>query len=115
MDYLDNDYLIPVILSDDKATTKIARTIRSITKIRPFIFSHHLSLFQKVEFKCTELPKSNAIALEHLCNFASKMSTKGSLLLIYGEDYRGFIQEYSHELESRYIAISFEQATRRAN
>ncbi len=109
MDYLDNDFLIPVILGDGKDSSKAAKFVRDVTKIRPFIFSSEFSLLQRISFKCRKLPLSNRLYAEHLCNFAYKISTQYSLLLIYCESYRAFIENNSLDLESRYIAVSFEE------
>ena len=110
MNYLKNDFLIPVILGDSEDAYDAASVVYKITKIRPHIFSHRFSLLHKLLYECHKIPCKNDLAIVgDICNFASKMEREGSLLLIYSEDKSELIEKYSQEIESRYIAIPADQ------
>ena len=109
MNYLDNDYLIPVILGGGRAATAAAQYVFNKTGIRPYIFSTDPSIDQRLLFHGRKIPTGSDYAmLSELCSFAEKKDPQGSLLLIYTKENKDFIYDYSDEIESRYITVSAE-------
>lgn len=107
MNYLDNDYLIPVILGGGKDATRVARLVFDKTGIRPRVFAFEFSLEQKLLCKCSKFPtRGDFIMISELCAFAEKHDSEGSLLLIFTEENTRFIKDHSDEIESRFITVS---------
>jgi len=106
MEYLNNDFLLPIILGDGKEASRAARFVYENTKIRPYIFSTRFTISQRLMFKCRKLQSLSDLAVVgDICKFACDNECQSSLLLIYSPNYRNLIQNYSFEIESRYIAI----------
>lgn len=106
MNYLENDYLIPVILGDGKAATVAAQYVFSKTGIRPYIFSVKPSFDQRLLFHGRSIPTGSEYAtLTELCSFAEKNDSHGSLLLIYTRENKHFVCKYSDEVESRFVTV----------
>ena len=107
MDYLANDYLIPVVLGEGEDADNTASYIYKKTSIRPYLLSHGFSLNQRLMFKCKRLVfESDFYIVAYLCDLAEKLESRGSPLLVYTKEYESLVQAHSEEIESRYIAIS---------
>ena len=110
MNYLDNDYLIPVILGNDKEAIAAARLVFDKTGIRPYIFSSEFSLEQRLLYRCKKVSAQSQLALIlELCSFSQKHDAQGSPLLIYTDKNRQFVQDHSDDIESRYVTVSAQE------
>ena len=107
MDYLDNDFLIPVILGGGKESDSVSRTVFEKTGIHPYLFDTSFSFWQKLLCKCKRLPqKNNTAKISELIRFAQDNEHRGSLLLIYTKENEHFFNLYKEDIESRYVAVS---------
>lgn len=112
MNYLDNDFLVPVILGGGKEADIVSRMIYDKTKIHPFLFCTAFSLWQRLLCKCRKLPQNSDTArLGELIRFADNNEQNGSLLLIYTKENELFFDRYKDDIESRYVAVCADELT----
>ena len=108
MDYLDNEYSVPVIIGEGNATDRVAVYIFKRMGIRPFIFASKFTLTQRIFCKCRKLPSSSHCILEDaLLTLANTADGYYSPLLIYcTKKAEQFVKEHSQIIESAYICVS---------
>ena len=107
MDYLANDYLIPVVLGEGADADNAASFIYKKTSIRPYLLSRGFSLNQRLMFKCKKMVfASDFCIVTYLCDLADKLESRGSPLLVYTKEYENLVIAHSEEIESRYVCVS---------
>ena len=111
MNYLDNEYSVPVIIGQGKTADRMAVYIFRRTGVRPFIFASKFTLTQHIFGKCRKLASSsNEIIADALLTFASVADGYYTPLLIYcTQKAEQFIKEYSQSIESAYICVSHKE------
>ncbi|MBQ4091222.1 MAG: hypothetical protein IJC64_02775 [Clostridia bacterium] len=106
MDYLSNDYLIPVVLGDGDAATAVATYIHQKTTIRPYLLSKNHTFRQRILCRCKKLISSSEFCIvASLCDLAVKLEPLGSPLLVYTNGYEEIISDHAEEIESRYVTV----------
>lgn len=106
MDYLDNDFLIPVILGGGQEAEAVSRIVYAKTSVYPHLFCTSFSFRQRLLCKCKKLPQNSDVAkLGELLRFADNNEPQGSLLLIYTKENEQFFNLYKEDIESRYVAV----------
>lgn len=110
MNYLENDFLLPVIIGSDPNCTETAKRIYKSTKIKPHIFSDRFSWYQKLFFKCHKIFSfSHSVLCAELCSFPLRFEEYFTpILIICDERSENFVKAYSETIESAYITVKAE-------
>lgn len=107
MNFFDNEYALPVVLGDGSKAIEIANLIRKNTNLEIHLFSHKVSLWNKLKFKTHKLSSDKEdISLLKLTVLAECLHESFTPILIYCDDELGFVEKHFDELESMYVIIS---------
>ncbi len=110
MNYLENDFLLPVIIGSDKNCTETAKKIYQSTKIKPHIFSDRFSWYQRLFFKCHKIFSfSHLVLCAELSSFPSRFEEYFTpILIICDERAEKLVHACSESIESIYITVKAE-------
>ena len=107
MNFFDNEYALPVVLGDGSKAIEIANLIHKNTNLEIHLFSHKVSLWNKLKFKTHKLSSDKEdISLLKLTVLAECLHESFTPILIYCDDELGFVEKHFDELESMYVIIS---------
>ena len=110
MNYLEHEYLVPVILGEKSEVLKAAKEIYKISEIKSHIFAERFTLRQKWSCICHKVcPMRDFLLLESLCSFSDSLEEYYFPVLIScGKESDSFIQNHKEELECHYVIIDSE-------
>ena len=108
MDWLQHEYLVPVIIGNNQAAYKAAKRIYKITGIRSHIFADSFTLWQRIFYNCHKVsPMSSGLLKMSLISFAESIEEYLFPVIIFCDDEsQDFVKIYSETLESAYIVVS---------
>ena len=76
MNWLEHEYLIPVIVGNGKSELALADKIKRKTGIRVNIFAERFSFFQRLKYSCHIVtPMKNEFLLNSLISFADALDS----------------------------------------
>ena len=110
MDWLQHEYLVPVIIGNGQMAYKAAKKIYRITGIRAHIFAERFTLWERLFYYCHKVSPTSGDLLEtSLISFAESLEEYlfPVIILCDGES-QDFIRNYSKTVESAYIAVSYD-------
>lgn len=109
MDYLQHEYLVPVIIGNSQAAHKAAKSIYRITGVRSHIFSDSFTLWQRLFYYCHKVSSKSQDMLEmSLISFADSLDEYLFPVIIFCDgESQDFIKNYTSTIESAYVAISY--------
>lgn len=105
MQYLDNDYSVPVICCHGKSIAKALFAVSSLYSGRPHIFARHISPIKRLCGICHRLTSDDEkIILLTLLDFADSYSEVYTHVYVAYDAYTlDFYKKYVDRLESRYV------------
>ena len=115
MFYHENDYLVPVLLGNEKNVIAYANAILRRKKARPHIFGKGFSLLSTLRYNCHKIaPWSEFWQFAALCDFAESLDAYYTpALILCGEYDRRIYDLFCEELEKRFVVINFEDYIQR--
>lgn len=112
MNWLEHEYLVPVIIGSGRDAVSAARTIYRNTSIKPHIFAERFSIMQKMLCYCHKIsPMRVELLTESLMSFAESLEEHCLPLIICGERTKSILKTYSDIIEAHYIVTTFDDIT----
>ncbi len=110
MDWLQHEYLVPVIIGNGQTAYKAAKRIYKITGIRTHIFADSFTLWQRLFYYCHKVsPMSQDLLEMSLISFAESLEEYFFPVIIFCDgETQDFIKNYSKTVESAYITVSYD-------
>ena len=107
MNWLEHEYLIPIIIGKSKRHRRIATEIYRRTRIRVHFFNEGFSFFQRLTWEChTVSPLRSEFLVESLISFIrSQNEYYFPVLIICDDSERSFIEENSEMIESVLLVV----------
>ncbi len=115
MDYLEHEYLVPVIIGDTTASLTAAKTVYKTTEIKPHLFAERFTLRQRWHCLCHKVsPPRDFLMKESLISFAESLEEHFFPILIpCGVDAENFIDKYADELDCFYVVIPYSDISKK--
>ena len=113
MEYLDHEYLVPIIIGSGKKATTAAKRIRKQTGAEVHIFSDGFSLCQRLLYRCHKVEPMKADLLEmSLKAFAESIEEYFfPVIILCGEDAEKILDEKTESLESAFVLARYDEIT----
>lgn len=107
MNWLEHEYLVPVVLGNSRDAVKIARKIYKATRIKTHIFAEKFSFWQKMTYNCHIVsPMREDFFVSSLMSFAASLEEYYCPVIVKcSDDDKKLVDKYSNTLESAYVAI----------
>ena len=112
MNWLNHEYLVPIILGNGKEERAFARDIKRATGLLPYIFAEKFDFFQRFYASCQLLYCADeTIRLMSISAFLDKLEDYAFPVLIYGRDFKDFVARHAEALEERLILCDINDAS----
>ena len=110
MFYHNNDYLLPIIIGVTRKKRASCREIIKIKNAKPHVFSSHISLYDRLFFKCHFFkPNKDIWLFNSLLSYAENLDEYYTpALILCDENDSEFVQKYGEKLEKHFLIIDFE-------
>ena len=109
MNWLEHEYLVPVIIGNGRYAISAAKTIYRTTRIRPHIFSESFSVVQGLFGHCHKVsPMRAELLIESLASFADSLEEYCFPVIICGVETEKILNTYSDIIESFYIVKKYD-------
>lgn len=107
MNFIDNEYLVPVFIGDCKETRRIERLLRRATGIRGHFFAEEFSFLRKLASgRYTVSPMRDAFLIQSLLSFSALLEEYYCpVIVVCGEEDRQIVGRIACEIESSYVII----------
>ena len=107
MNWLDHEYLVPVLIGNDKEVLRVAGRVYKRTKIRPHLFGERFSFFQRLRYECHVVaPMRDEFIFESLLSFSRELCEYYfPVLIICGERAEMLSEGHIEKLESAFLAV----------
>ena len=111
MNWLDHEYLIPVIIGNDREALRVAKAIYKRTRFKSHLFGERFSFFQKLRHECHVVsPMRDEFIIESLFSFSKQLNEYYfPVLLICGDRAKMIAKQYSEGLESAFLVVKAEE------
>jgi predicted ATP-grasp superfamily ATP-dependent carboligase len=110
MNWLEHEYLVPVIIGNDREAVRVAKAINRATHIDAHLFAESFSFWQKLSYNCHKVdPMREEFLLDSLLNFANNHEDYNYLVIIVRECNMEFIKKYSEEIESAFVTVDVKE------
>ena len=107
MNWLDHEYLVPVIIGNDREAIKAAKALYKVTHIDAHLFAESFSFLQKLSFNCHSVdPMRDEFLLESLLAFANNYEDYYFPVIIVRECNKSFVERYSDAIEAAYVTVN---------
>ena len=107
MNWIDHEYLVPVIIGSGAESTSAAKKIYKLTKKRVHLFAQSFSLLQRILCVCHKVdPWIDFLIVESLIAFAQSLEGYFYPVIIVcecDEVTKNLFETYSELLESHYL------------
>ena len=111
MDWLDHEYLVPIIIGNSKEALSIAKKLKRFTHKKAIFFADKSNVLMRSFCKFRKIaPFRKEFLLSSLTHFADELEDYEFPVLIYGDDTADLILDDLELLESRFLVVSFETA-----
>ena len=112
MNYLEHEYLVPVIIGSGRESLALAKAIYKETRIKPHIFADRFSLWQRLFCYCHKVsPMKSHLLLESLISFAESLEEYYFPIIICDEKAAELVKKNSEIIESFYIIKDLNELT----
>lgn len=113
MEYLDHEYLVPIIIGSGKNAAAAAKNIRKLTGAEVHLFSNGFSLWQRMLYRCHKVEPLKADFLQmSLKSFAESIEEYFfPVIILCGEDAEKILDEKSEYLESVFVIVRYDEIT----
>ena len=110
MNISEHEYLLPIILGNDKNAVSAARKTYKRCGVRAHLFAPSFPFWQRAFFKChTVSPMRNEFLLESLTSFLGSIEEYYCPVIIICDDRaQNFVEQNSAVVESACMAIRYE-------
>ena len=114
MEYLDHEYLVPIIIGSGKNATLAAKSIRKMTGAEVHLFADRFSLWQRLTYGCHKIHPFKADFLQmSLQSFADSLEEYFfPVIILCGEDDERIVNENIESLESAFVVVRYDEITR---
>ena len=111
MNWLDHEYLVPVLIGNEKDVFRTAGIVKRRTKVCTHIFGERFSFFQKLRYECHVVaPMREEFAFESLVSFSKQLPEYYfPVLIICGDNSNKFADHYSDKLECAFLTVKAEE------
>lgn len=110
MNWLEHEYLVPVIIGNDLEALKAAKAVYKATHIDAHLFAESFSFWQKLSHSCHRVdPMREEFLLESLLAFANNHEDYYYPVIIVRECNKTFIEKYSDTIESTYVTVDVKE------
>ena len=92
MNWLEHEYLVPILVGNGDKTRRIAKRIKKLTGIRPHIFSNRFSIVLRLRCFC------------HLVSPIHEDFLR-EYLIVTDTEVRSLIDKYRDNLESSFLIV----------
>ena len=107
MNWIDHEYLVPVIIGGGAESSKAARKIYKLTKKRAHLFSQSFSWIQRLNTVCHKVdPWRDFLIVESLVAFAQSLEGYFYPVIIVCEGdevTKNLFEKHSERLESHFL------------
>lgn len=104
MDYLEHEYLVPVIVGNRRYADLAVRKLYNATKIKPHIFAEKFSLLQRIFACCHRVsPMKQELLFESLIAFAESLEEYRLPVIICDCEQEELLRTKSDAIECFYI------------
>ena len=105
MNWLEHEYLVPIIIGCTDESLKLAKKVKGLTGLKPHIFAERFSVFHKLVYNCHVVSPMNAAFLaDYLVSFANALdSFEFSVIVTDKNDLSEIFGEYTEQVESSYV------------
>lgn len=109
MNLSEHEYLLPIIIGNDKGAIAAAREIHKKTGARVRLFAQRFSLWQRFCFECRTVdPMRDDFLLESLISYLGSIEEYYCpVIIICDERARGFVKNFSKSVESACLAVEY--------
>lgn len=112
MNWIDHEYLVPVIIGNGAESISTAKKIYKLTKKRVHLFAQSFSLLQRIQCVCHKVdPWRDFLIVESLAAFAQSLEGYFYPVVIVckGDTItKNLIEKHSDILESHYLVVKSE-------
>lgn len=114
MEYLDHEYLVPIIIGSGKKATTAAKRIKKITGEEVHLFAERFSLWQRLLYRCHRVyPLRADFLLMSLKSFATSLEEYHfPVIILCGDDPEKIVNENIEALESAFVVVRYDEITR---
>ena len=111
MNWLDHEYLVPVIIGNGKEAIKVARKIYRKSGRRAQIFAESFTFFQRLEFSChTVFPMKESFVFESLLAFSRSLEEYFyPVIIVYDDFSQEIVDKNSDIIESAFLVRSYDE------
>lgn len=112
MNYLEHEYLVPVIIGGGREATSVAKTVYKATRIKPHVFADKFSLWQKIFCFCHRVsPMKSGLLTLSLISFAESLEEYYFPIIICDEKAAELVKKNSEIIGSFYIIKDLNELT----
>lgn len=110
MNWLEHEYLVPVIIGNEPDSLKAAKVIYKATGIRSHLFAEKFSFFQRFTHNCHIVsPMREEFLVDRLASFAASLEEYYCPVLILKTEKSVLVKNYSDIIESAYVVADLEE------
>lgn len=110
MNWLEHEYLVPVIIGNGRDSLKAVKEIYKATGIKPHLFAEKFSFFQRLGYYCHAVsPMREEFLIDSLISFVSSLEEYYCPVLFFSNDNKEFITNFSEVIENAYVVINLEE------
>ena len=110
MNWFEHEYLVPVIIGNERDSLNAAKVIYKATGIKPHLFAEKFSFFQRLGYNCHVVsPMRDVFLVERLASFAASLEEYYCPILVLSSENCRLVTNYSDVIESAYVVINLEE------
>ena len=107
MNWLEHEYLVPVVMDNNVRSLDIAKRIKRITGLKVNIFAKEFTIYQRLFFKCHKVcPFDKSFLADYLISFADTLdSFEFPVIIAYKSELSALLGEYIERVECSYLIV----------
>ena len=114
MEYLNHEYLVPIIIGSGKNSTTVAKRIRKTTGAEVHLFADNFSLWQRMKYRCHKVApfKADFLIMSLMAFEKSLEEYYFPVIILCGDDAEQIVNNKIAVIESSFVVVRYDEITK---
>ena len=111
MEYLNHEYLVPIIIGSGKKASLAAKRIKKMTGAEVHLFAEKFSLWQRVKYRCHKVApfKLDFLGMSLAAFEKSLEEYYFPVIILCGDDAEETVEDKIHAFESAFVVVRYDE------
>ena len=114
MEYLNHEYLVPIIIGSGKKASLAAKRIRKMTGAEVHLFAEKFSLLQRMKYRCHKVApfKFDFLGMSLSAFEKALEEYYFPVIILCGDDAEKIVSDKIHAFESAFVVVRYEETAK---